>query len=202
MDEEIKKMIRKYEYALEILTVELDFIIKEYVYEHKYNPVEHVKTRLKSYESISKKLEKKGYPLTCENIKKYVKDLIGIRIVCSFLSDVYEIVHLIKNFKQLVVIEEKNYIVNPKDTGYTSYHLIVSVPIYVNDSYENIKAEIQIRTIAMDFWASLDHKIQYKFSNHICDAVKKEMFNYAIDIKNLDHRMLELSEMISNYHEN
>lgn len=199
MDKEIKVLMNKYEYALEMLNMQLGILLKEYTTNHEYNPVEHIKTRIKSIESISKKLEKKGYEITPDNIKNHVHDIVGIRIVCSFLSDVYEIVNLIKNFKQIKVIEEKNYIINPKDSGYTSYHLIVTVPICLNDSFEDIEAEIQIRTVAMDFWASLDHKIQYKFSSYIPKEVKDEMFNCAIDIKALDNKMLELNKIMNKY---
>jgi len=201
VDKEINNILLKYDYALEILKVEISYLIKEYELKHNYNPVEHIKTRIKTIDSITNKLNKKGYELNLENIQKYIHDVIGIRIICSFLSDVYDIVNLIKNFKHIIVVEEKNYIINPKNSGYTSYHLIIKMPIYLNNSIEHIEAEIQIRTVAMDFWASLDHKIQYKFSSFIPEEVKKEMYNYAVDIKNLDCKMLELNKMMTKYKE-
>ncbi len=199
MESDIKGLMNKYEYGLEMLQVQLNVLIKEYTKTHNYNPIEHVKTRIKSIDSIINKLNKKGYELTPNNIYEYVYDVVGVRIICSFISDVYEIVNLIKNFKQLTIIKEKDYIENPKESGYTSYHLIVSIPVYLNNRTEFVKAEIQIRTMAMDFWASLDHKIQYKFPNDIPEEVKNAMYNYAIDIKNLDHKMLELNKIMNKY---
>jgi len=188
-----------YEYALEKLKMQLEFLIKQYAIKNNYNPVEHMKSRLKTMESIKKKLDKRGYEITEENIKNHVHDVVGIRIVCCFLSDLYDVVNLIKNFKQLTVVSEKDYIVNPKKSGYTSYHLIVTMPICLNDKIENIEAEIQIRTVAMDFWASLEHKIQYKFTSELPEEVSCELFNCALDIQSLDHKMLELNKIVNKY---
>ena len=132
---------------------------------------------------------------------QHVHDIIGIRIVCSFLSDVYDIVDIIKSSKQFKIKEEKDYIKNPKSTGYMSYHLIVLVPIYLNETVEYIEAEVQIRTSAMDFWASIDHKIQYKFPSEIPEEVKNEMFNCAVDIRKLDEKMYQLNEIVNKYKE-
>lgn len=199
MDNEIKRLMNLYEYTLELLRVQLGILINENQLDRGYNPVEHIKTRIKTIESITKKLNKKGYEVNAHNIRKYVHDVVGIRIVCSFLSDVYDVVNLIKNGSQIKIISEKNYIINPKDTGYTSYHLIVSVPVCLNNTVENMEAEIQIRTLAMDFWASLDHKIQYKFSSTIPEEIKTEMYNCAVNIKNLDRKMLNLNEIMNKY---
>ena len=124
--------------------------------------------------------------------------MLGVLIVCSFLTDVYEVVNLIKKSNQFKIKEEKDYIANPKDTGYISYHLIIEVPIFVDNKTEYIDAEIQIRTIAMDFWASLDHKIQYKFKE-IPEEVKKEMYHCSLDIEALDEKMNELKKYVNNY---
>ena len=156
--EKEKELMLKYSFALEVLKTEMNILIKNYEYKNSYNPVEHIKSRIKTKESAIKKLEKKGYDLTYENLEKHVHDMVGLRIVCSFMSDVYEIVDLIKNSKQFKIVEEKNYILNPKDSGYSSYHLNILVPIHLDNETEYVEAEIQIRTIAMDFWASLDHK--------------------------------------------
>lgn len=194
-----EEMMLKYEFALETLKTELNILIKEYEFNNKTNPVEHIKTRIKTKESAIKKLEKKGYDINLYNIQNHVHDMIGVRIVCSFLSDVREIVNLIKNSKQFKIKEEKDYITSPKKSGYTSYHLIILVPIYLDKKIEYVEAEVQIRTIAMDFWASLDHKMQYKFEKNIPLEVKREMYNCAIDIKNLDYKMYKLNEIINKY---
>jgi putative GTP pyrophosphokinase len=196
---EIQGLMLKYGFALETLETQLDVLIKEFQFTHQYNPVEHVKSRIKSEQSALKKLEKKGLSLTVDNIIHHVHDMIGIRIVCSFLSDVYDIANMIKNSPQLQVKEEKDYIQTPKDSGYISYHLIVLVPIYLNGTTEYVEAEIQIRTIAMDFWASLDHKIHYKFPKTLPLKVQEDLYQCSLAIKSLDNRMNELNEFTKNF---
>ena len=192
-EREISSLMLKYNFALQLLETQFNILIKEFEFKNKYNPVEHVKSRIKSEKSIIDKLNKKGYKVTAKNMIQHVHDIIGIRIVCSFLSDVYDIVDIIKSSKQFKIKEEKDYIKNPKSTGYMSYHLIVLVPIYLNETVEYIEAEVQIRTSAMDFWASIDHKIQYKFPSEIPEEVKNEMFNCAVDIRKLDEKMYQLN---------
>lgn len=200
-EREISSLMLKYNFALQLLETQFNILIKEFEFKNKYNPVEHVKSRIKSEKSIIDKLNKKGYKVTAKNMIQYVHDIIGIRIVCSFLSDVYDIVDIIKSSKQFKIKEEKDYIKNPKSTGYMSYHLIVLVPIYLNETVEYIEAEVQIRTSAMDFWASIDHKIQYKFPSEIPEEVKNEMFNCAVDIRKLDEKMYQLNEIVNKYKE-
>lgn len=200
-EREISSLMLKYNFALQLLETQFNILIKEFEFKNKYNPVEHVKSRIKSEKSIIDKLNKKGYKVTAKNMIQHVHDIIGIRIVCSFLSDVYDIVDIIKSSKQFKIKEEKDYIKNPKSTGYMSYHLIVLVPIYLNETVEYIEAEVQIRTSAMDFWASIDHKIQYKFPSEIPEEVKNEMFNCAVDIRKLDEKMQQLNEFVNKYNE-
>ena len=197
-----KELMLKYNFALEILKTEINILVKNFEYKNNYNPVEHIKSRIKTKESAIKKLDKKGYDLTFENLEHHVHDMVGIRIVCSFLSDVYDIVELIKNSKQFKILEEKNYIDNPKDSGYVSYHLNLLVPIHLDEKIEYVEAEIQIRTIAMDFWASLDHKIRYKFPSEIPEEVKEEIYNCSLDIRKLDDKMEKLNKIMKKYNEN
>ena len=197
----ISELLLKYNFALQMLETQLNILIKEFEFKNKYNPVEHIKSRMKSEKSAVEKLEKKGYDVTLNNLKLHVRDMIGVRIVCSFISDVYSVVDMIKNFKQFKIKDERDYIKNPKDTGYMSYHLIVLVPIHLDRKIEYIPAEIQIRTIAMDFWASLDHKIQYKFPSAIPEEVKKEMLNCSYDIQALDKKIYELNESVKKYND-
>lgn len=201
MDKE-KELMLKYSFALEVLKTEINILIKNYEYKNNYNPVEHIKSRIKSKESAIKKLDKKGYDLTYENLEKHVHDMVGIRIVCSFMSDVYEIINLIKGSKQFKILEEKDYINDPKDSGYSSYHINLLVPIHLDNKIEYVEAEVQVRTIAMDFWASLDHKIRYKFPSEIPDEVKEEMFNCSLDIRTLDDKMENLSQIMKKYNNN
>lgn len=189
----------KYEYAKKMLETELDILIHSFELKHGYTPVEHMKSRIKSISSIQKKLERRGYSYTEENIEKHVTDVIGVRIVVSFLSDVYDIVSLITHSTNIILKERRDYIANPKESGYTSYHLIVLVPIYLESYVEYIPAEIQVRTVAMDFWASLDHKIRYKFKEEIPKEVQVEMKNYAKDIQELDRKMYHMNQIMNKY---
>lgn len=189
----------KYKFALNMLETEIRILIDEFEFKNKYNPVEHIKTRIKSIDSAVEKLERRNYEVSVENLKDHIHDMVGIRIVCSFLSDVKKIVEVIENSQHIKIKEKKDYISNPKDTGYISYHLIVDVPIYINNGVEMVDAEIQIRTVAMDFWASLDHKIQYKFPNDIPDEIKQELYNCALETKILDDKMQSLNEIVNKY---
>ena len=189
----------KYKFALQVLETQGSIVIEAFTFKKKYNPVEHIKSRIKTRESAIKKLQNKNYQVNYENLVNHVHDMVGIRIVCSFLSDVYDIIKLIENSSIIRIKEKKDYINNPKETGYMSYHLIVYVPIYLNGHEEYVEAEIQIRTSAMDFWASLDHKMQYKFPSVIPDEIKKELYNCSMDIKKLDQKMLYLNEIVNKY---
>ena len=192
----------KYEYVKKILESEISIILHEFERKHGYLPVEHVKSRLKSEKSIKNKLAKKGVKYTYKNAAKYVSDILGIRIVVSFISDVYDIVTELNKSKLMIVQERRDYIKEPKKSGYTSYHLKVLVPITLDGLEEYIPAEIQIRTVAMDFWASLDHKIRYKFKEEIPEDVQKEMYDYSYEIRKLDQRMYELKKIMNKYDKN
>ena len=196
---DIDHLMLKYEFALEELITQLKIAIKEFEYKNKYEPVEHIKTRIKTKESAIKKLESKGYEITVENLIKHVHDMVGVRIVCSFIPDVYDIVNIIEKSKNLKTKEKKDYIQNPKKSGYSSFHIIVEVQLYLENKVEYIEAEIQIRTMAMDFWASLDHKLQYKFSDVIPEEVKKEMYECSLAIKRLDNKMLGMHKIVKKY---
>jgi putative GTP pyrophosphokinase len=193
------ELFLKYQFTKKMLETEIEILINEFVFKHGYNPVEHIKSRVKTEDSIKNKLEKKGYSFTTDNIVKHIHDAVGFRIVVSFLSDVYDIVSMIKKSNNLIILEQKDYIKDPKDTGYTSYHLNVLVPLYLDDKVEYVEAEIQIRTMAMDFWASLDHKIQYKFPENIPEEVKEKMYENSLIIKELDKRMMRLNEAVNKY---
>lgn len=190
---ETEGLILKYTSALKTLETEISILLQDYEFKNNYNPVEHIKSRIKSYDSASKKLLSRGYEITIENIEEHVHDMIGLRIVCSFLSDVYKIVELIENSDQITVHNKKDYISNPKESGYSSYHLLVYVPVYLIDGVKLVEAEIQIRTMAMDFWASLDHKIMYKFKGDIPEEIKEGMKICANDIHELDQKMLNIN---------
>lgn len=193
-------LMLKYQMAMNVLCNDIDTLIKEYVNINNYNPVNHIEHRIKSLKSAYDKLDRKGYELTDANLYEYVKDMVGYRIICNFVSEVEDVVKLIESSKQLRIISRKDYITHPKETGYLSYHLIVEVPIYLSEGIEYIKAEIQIRTLAMNFWAALEHKIQYKFpGEEIPNDVSDELYDISLKARELDNRMFKLNELMNKY---
>ena len=178
--------------ALKQLETKIDIINNEFKTLHKYNPIEHVSSRIKSKESIYKKLKKKGLEPTYENLVKTINDIAGIRIICSFIPDIFKIVEMFENMTDITVIKKKDYVTTPKPSGYSSYHLIISVPVSLSVGTINVKVEIQIRTMAMDFWASLEHKINYKYDKQIPKGIKKELKECAKMTQKLDKRMSHL----------
>uniref|UniRef100_UPI004057C4E6 GTP pyrophosphokinase n=1 Tax=Agathobacter sp. TaxID=2021311 RepID=UPI004057C4E6 len=189
-------MIFLYNSALKEVGTKLEILNDEFIYVHKYNPIEYIKSRIKSPESIVKKLKRHGLESTIDNMIHRINDIAGIRIVCSFTSDIYRIAEMIGKQNDLTVISVKDYIKNPKASGYKSYHMLVSVPIFLSDSVVDTRVEIQIRTIAMDFWASLEHKIYYKFEGNAPDYISKELRECAGIVSDLDAKMLRLNRAI------
>ncbi len=185
-----------YNSALKEVGTKLEILNDEFVHIHKYNPIEYIKSRIKSPESIVKKLKKNGFESTVENMLLHVNDIAGIRIVCSFTSDIYRLAEMIGKQNDLTVVSVKDYIKNPKESGYKSYHMLVTVPIFLSDRVVDTKVEIQIRTIAMDFWASLEHKIYYKFEGNAPDYISRDLRECAGIVANLDAKMLQLNEAI------
>ena len=170
---------------------------------HQYNPIEHIESRLKTDESITRKLMRKGKEITVENIQKYIDDIAGVRVICSFTPDIYRIVDMIASQDDIEVLKTKDYMLNPKINGYRSYHLIVRVPIFLSDKVVRTKVEIQIRTVAMDFWASLEHKIYYKYEGNTPEYIKQELKECADLVAFLDSKMLAINEEVrSNRKEN
>ena len=191
-----KTIMFLYNAALKEVGTKLEILNDEFHHVHQYNPIEHIKTRIKTPESIVKKLKKYGYETSIENMVKYVNDIAGVRIICSFTSDIYRLAGMIGNQSDLKVLSIKDYIKNPKDSGYKSYHMLVSVPIFLSDSVVDAKVEIQIRTVAMDFWASLEHKIYYKFEGRAPEHIGQELIECAKMVSELDEKMLSLNETI------
>lgn len=194
--EEWKYALLLYNAALKEINTKIDILSDEFKTTHRYNPIEHVISRIKSPESIAKKLRHSQRELTVENIVKYVNDIAGVRIICSFTSDIYRIADAIARQNDVQVLKVKDYITQPKENGYTSYHMIVTVPIFLLNEVVNTKVEIQIRTIAMDFWASLEHKIYYKFEGNAPEGIQKELKECSEIVAYLDKKMLSLNEAV------
>ena len=189
-------LIFLYNSALKEVGTKLEILNDEFVHIHKYNPIEYIKSRLKSPESICKKLKRNGHDTSLENMVQYINDIAGIRIVCSFTSDIYRMAEMIGKQNDLTVISVKDYIKHPKTSGYKSYHMLVTVPIFLSDKVVDTMVEIQIRTIAMDFWASLEHKIYYKFEGNAPEYISSDLRACAEIVSRLDEKMLSLNEAI------
>ena len=185
-----------YNAALKQINTKLEILNDEFQHVHQYNPIEHIKSRIKTPGSIVKKLRRHGYESTIENMVKYVNDIAGIRIICSFSSDIYQIAEMIRHQNDIHVVAVKDYIQTPKASGYKSYHMLVTVPVFLSDRTKDVKVEIQIRTVAMDFWASLEHKINYKFEGNAPEHVKQGLIECAHMVSELDSRMEGLNEEI------
>ncbi|WP_099353780.1 GTP pyrophosphokinase [Fredinandcohnia onubensis] len=192
MKVELIRFMMSYKFALEEMMTKINILKQEFKYIHDYNPIEHVSSRLKSPESIMNKIQRKGYDYSFESITENIRDIAGIRITCAYISDIYKISEMLQKQKDVTLIECKDYIKNPKPNGYQSLHLIVQIPIFMSDREEHIFVEIQIRTIAMDFWASLEHKIYYKYNKEIPQHMKDELKEAAVTAAQLDKKMEKL----------
>ena len=191
-----KTVMFLYQSALKEVGTKLEILNDEFQHVHQYNPIEHIKTRVKTAESIVKKLKRYGYETSIENMVKYINDIAGVRLICSFTSDIYRLAEMIGNQSDLKVLSIKDYIKNPKESGYKSYHMLVSVPIFLSDSVVDTKVEIQIRTIAMDFRASLDHQLKYKKEVMDSDEISEELRQCADVIAQTDEKMLSIRRSI------
>ena len=188
-----------YDSALKKVNTKIEILNNEFVNRYDYNPIEHIKSRLKTADSIVKKLKKDGHDVTIENMMEYLSDIAGIRIICSFTSDIYQIAEMIAHQADVTVLHVKDYIKNPKPNGYKSSHMVVTVPVYLSDGPVETKVEVQIRSVAMDFWASLEHKIAYKFEGNAPENLLKELKACADIVDMLDAKMFSLNEAITAY---
>lgn len=192
-DETFNKLMFLYSAALKQLETKMDIIQKEFEYFYGCAIIDHTKSRIKKPESIIKKMESKNYELTYRNLVEQVNDIAGFRIICPLKDDIFSTVDLIKGMPDINVIKEKDYVTKPKKSGYSSYHLIVEVPVPLMKQIIPVKVEIQIRTLAMDFWASLEHDIKYKSKNNISKKVSNELIKCAKMINKLDNQMITIN---------
>ena len=195
-----KEVTLVYSAALRQMETKMQILNDEFQHVHQYNPIEHIKARIKTPESIVKKLKRYGQESTIDNMVKYINDIAGIRIICSFTSDIYRIADMIRDQRDIKVIAVKDYITYPKASGYKSYHMIVSIPVYLSDRTVDTKVEVQIGTVAMDFWASLEHKLRYKknIPDSEAELLAKELMECAQESAALDEKMQNIRNRISN----
>ena len=185
-----------YNAALKKVRTKVEILNDEFQQVHQYNPIEYIKSRIKTPRSIVKKLKRNGYESSINNMVNYVNDIAGIRIVCSFTSDIYKLSEMLGKQNDLTVISVKDYIKHPKESGYKSYHMLVTVPVFLSEYTIDTKVEIQIRTMAMDFWASLEHKIYYKFEGNAPAYISQDLRDCSDIVSMLDAKMLQLNEAI------
>lgn len=194
--EKLKKNLVKYDCALAVVMTQLRNLNAYYSAFEAVNPIEHIKSRIKSPESIAGKLCKKNLPITAEAAEEHLSDIAGIRIICAYAKNIYEIVEIIRNQPDLAVISEKDYLETPKPSGYRSFHMIVEVTLGNLFGQQTCRVEIQLRTSAMDFWASLEHKVRYKYGGDMPDHLSQELQNCAEQIHALDERMYLIHELV------
>lgn len=188
------------QYSCAIMEVETKFKVLNEMFSLKYdgNPIENITTRVKSYDSIIRKVIKKNIPRDLASIEENIHDIAGVRVVCSFVEDIYRLANCLLQQDDITLISKKDYIKNPKPSGYRSLHLIISVPIYLENEKKDVKVEVQLRTIAMDFWASLEHKLKYKknLPEEKKDMLSQELIDCANASAELDRRMQSVRNII------
>lgn len=191
-----RELMMFYECALLEVKTKLDVLNTELSHRNSRNPIESIKCRLKSPESIVEKLKRKGIGFSVENIEKELNDIAGVRVICSFPDDIYNLVDYLVVQDDIRLVTIKDYIKNPKPNGYRSVHLIIEVPIFLTDQKKPVRVEVQFRTIAMDFWASLEHKLKYKKDIKKAEDISEQLFYCAELITQLDARMQQIREKI------
>lgn len=189
-----KKIMAIYEMAIEELKTKTKNIQKEYQVFYEYELIDHINTRIKKPDSIINKMKKKGYELTYKEMIEKINDIAGVRIICQLKDDIFKIRELIEKIPGVVIDKEKDYVTYPKESGYSSYHMIVKVPVVLSNQLIYVKVEIQIRTLAMDFWASLEHKMKYKTDKEITKKNSKDLINCAKIVNKLDNKMMLMSD--------
>lgn len=194
--EAFNRLMMDYHFAIMEVETRLKVLNEEFSQKYKRNPFESIKSRLKSPESIYDKLERKGYPVTVENIREHLSDVAGLRVICSFPDDIYRLANLFTRQGDISLIKKKDYIQKPKESGYRSLHLILNVPVFLSSEVRYVKTEIQFRTIAMDFWASLEHQMRYKKNVENTEKAAAQLKECAATIEMLDYKMQDIRDMI------
>jgi putative GTP pyrophosphokinase len=192
----MKDLLVLYRCALKNMETRMDILLEDFENIQKHNPVEHVKHRLKSYESIAGKLHRLNHPVTADSARANLTDIAGFRCICSYTRDIKYIADVLKAQPDITLVSDKNYVEKPKPSGYRSHHLIFNVPVFLSGSIEHLPVEIQIRTQGMDFWASLEHKIRYKYRGGMPLHLEEGLRECAKRISDLDARMYKIQEIV------
>ena len=195
--ERLKRILVVYEWSQQLFIKKLNIIHQDLKHFQNNSPIEHIKGRIKSPESIAGKLRKLNLDITADNAKKHLTDIAGIRIICPFGKDIYGLVKILTSMPGWKIHDRKDYITNPKPSGYRSFHLIIGMPVFYSGKEEEVPVEVQIRTAAMDFWASMEHKVRYKYKEHVPQHLSDELVICAEKIDELDRRMLLIHEIVT-----
>lgn len=193
---QFREFMMMYQSAAKEVKTKFEILNDDLSVTYNRNPIEMIKSRIKSPESIVGKMRRKGLEINMNSLIYYVEDVAGIRVICSFIDDIYEVANMLASQDDITVISIKDYIKNPKPNGYRSYHMIVEVPVFFANRRQNMKVEVQLRTIAMDFWASLEHKMKYKKDIEGSEDIVAELSECAERIAELDKKMQDINESI------
>ena len=195
---QFREFLMMYQSAVKEVKTKFEILNDDLSVTYNRNPIEAIKSRIKTPESIISKMQRKGLDINMNSLMYYIEDVAGIRVICSFIDDIYEVANMLVSQDDIKLLSVKDYIKNPKPNGYRSYHMIVEVPVFFANHRQNMKVEVQLRTIAMDFWASLEHKMKYKKDIKGSDEIVKELKRCADNIAELDKRMQDINEGIQN----
>ncbi len=194
--EDIRRMLMMYSCVIREIKTKLEVLNEELNVVNKRNPIEFIETRVKTPASITSKLIRRGFDVSIDSARKNLNDIAGVRVICSFVDDIYDILNMLRKQDDVKILKVKDYIENPKPNGYRSLHLIVEIPVFFSSHKKNLRAEVQIRTIAMDFWASLEHDLHYKKDIPDAERVQQELRECAETIARTDLRMQEIRKDI------
>jgi putative GTP pyrophosphokinase len=194
---QLKDLLLVYEWGQRILLTKLNIVNEDLKHFQDNSPIEYIKGRIKTPTSIAEKLQRLNVDITAESAKNTLKDIAGVRIICPFAKDIYYLVDILKAMPEVNVIDEKDYVSNPKPSGYRSYHVIIEIPVFYQGKTENVPVEVQIRTEAMNFWSTLEHKARYKYKDHIPRHLSDELIVCAEKIAELDDRMFLIHDIIT-----
>lgn len=194
--EQIQGLLLYYSYAIKEVRTKLEILNEELAFKTKRNPIESIESRVKKPASLIEKLRRRNFPVSVESVFENLHDVAGVRVICSFIDDIYDVAEMFLSQDDITLIEKKDYIQNPKSNGYRSLHLIIEVPVFLSDRTLNMKVEVQIRTMAMDFWAALEHQANYKKGIDGIDSLVVELTDCANIINQTDRRMQEIYHKI------
>lgn len=197
--QEYREFTHFFNSAIREVMTKLEILDAEFNIKYAHNPIHHMESRLKSIPSMMGKLQKKGLPISLESAKENLYDIAGIRVICYYIDDIYRISNLLTAQSDITLIRTRNYIAHPKENGYRSLHIVVKVPVFLSQKTEHIPVEIQIRTIAMDFWASLEHQLRYKSNSDIPDGIPQRLARCAETSAMLDLEMQDIYHAINGF---